>query len=289
MRDGIADRLELAWRQTTPAMAGGSVDVCFSRVLSIYRDLSRDAPYRDADGRFAGGDDTGCNLCLKGVGIWQTALWWLAAGLLAGACVMVRPDSGLFAVGIGLTLVLSMFFKTGDGRGMARRFVNVLLKGAIFSAAFCIVLVPWTVRNESVFGIFQPLSPAHGEAPGEFVQYGYYRWLRTWIDDSRYIGPMLWGLGQKRIKIDDLPASAFASDEERGRVAVLIDAYNDSDPDHPLAKPTPTSTPASDDNDDNNKDDSDDSTDSDDKSDDSSDDTPDQNRRRAGPQDHARN
>src|SRR5260370_26416393 len=33
--------------------------------------------------------------------------WWLVAGLLGGAAVLIRPDSGLFVAAIGLTLVLT--------------------------------------------------------------------------------------------------------------------------------------------------------------------------------------
>src|SRR5260370_34550151 len=32
--------------------------------------------------------------------------WWLIAGLLGGAAVLIRPDSGLFMAAIGLTPVL---------------------------------------------------------------------------------------------------------------------------------------------------------------------------------------
>ena len=66
--------------------------------------------------------------------------------------------------------------------------------GALFSIAFAIVLTPWTIRNWRVFHIFQPLSPAHAEMPGEFVPRGYGLWLRTWLDDDSYIAPLLWSL-----------------------------------------------------------------------------------------------
>lgn len=197
----------------------------------------------------------------------RAILCWIAAGVVSGVCVMVRPDAGLFTMGIGLTLLLSVFFRSRE-HTLGSRFCAVFLNGVIFSAAFCLVLVPWTVRNERVFGVFQPLSPAHGETPGEFVTHGYFLWLRTWIDDSRYIGPMLWDLGDKRINVDDLPATAFASGEEKTRVAALIDAYNNSDPAHPIAKPEPM--PDADAGDDqNNTNDSGDN--GDDKSDDSGD------------------
>jgi hypothetical protein len=98
----------------------------------------------------------------------------------------------------------------------------------VFSFAFCLVLVPWTIRNYRVFHFFQPLSPAHGEMPGEFVPRGYLLWLRTWLDDSRYIGPVLWSVDTRPLKISDFPDNAFDSPEERERVAALLDKYNNS-------------------------------------------------------------
>jgi hypothetical protein len=98
--------------------------------------------------------------------------------------------------------------------------------GAVFSLAFFLVLVPWTVRNYRVFHLFQPLAPAHAEMPGEFVPRGYFSWLRTWIDDGRYIGPVLWSLDSAPIKLSDLPDRAFDSAEEKQRVGALLDKYN---------------------------------------------------------------
>jgi predicted acyltransferase/4-amino-4-deoxy-L-arabinose transferase-like glycosyltransferase len=192
----------------------------------------------------------------------KSALWWIATGILAGAAVMLRPDSGLFAAGIGLTLVISsLFFKLEDAPRFRRRLFEVGWKGAVFSFAFMLVLAPWTIRNYRVFGVFQPLAPAHAEMPGEFVPHNYQRWLRTWIDDSHYIEPMLWNLDEKRINVKKLPA-AFDNEEERERVTALLQQYN-----HPPGAEEETKK-----NDDDDSEDSDDSADSDDdKSEDSSD------------------
>src|SRR5205085_6289289 len=103
---------------------------------------------------------------------------------------------------------------------------RTLAAGSLFSLAFVLFLVPWTIRNERVFHLFQPLSPAHGEMPGEFVPQGYNMWLRTWLDDQRYIAPMLWDMDTHPITMDEIPASAFDSETERTRVAALFDRYN---------------------------------------------------------------
>ena len=145
--------------------------------------------------------------------------WWIVTGLIAGLGVLFRPDSGLFAAAIGATLVLSTRLKTA------------ISSAAVLSIAFCIVLVPWTIRNRRVFHVFQPLSPAHAEMPGEFVARGYLQWVRTWLDDSKYVGPALWSLDMRPMYVENFPARAFDSKEERERVAALLNKYNHPDGD----------------------------------------------------------
>jgi 4-amino-4-deoxy-L-arabinose transferase-like glycosyltransferase len=163
----------------------------------------------------------------------KTTLWlWLAAGLLAGVAVLFRPDSGLFALAIGITLVIGTLGRAGDVKLSTKR-EEILFRtarasylGAVFSLAFCLVLVPWAVRNYRVFHFFQPLAPAHAEMPGEFVPRGYLSWVRSWLHDSRYIGPALWSLDSAPIKLADIPEGAFDSAEEKRRVGELLEKYN---------------------------------------------------------------
>lgn len=157
---------------------------------------------------------------------------WIATGLIAGTAVLFRPDSGLFALAIGLTLVIAVLGRAGDVKlsswrlEVVYRGARASYLGAVFSLAFCLVLVPWTIRNYREFHLFQPLAPAHAEMPGEFVPRGYFAWLRTWIDDGRYIGPVLWSLDSAPIKLADIPDRAFDSAEEKQRVGALLDKYN---------------------------------------------------------------
>ncbi|MEP6636115.1 MAG: glycosyltransferase family 39 protein [Acidobacteriota bacterium] len=163
----------------------------------------------------------------------QSIIFWSVTGVIAGIAVLFRPDSGLFAAAIGVTLVITTFLRPSTGRkeigpwrGMARNALPVAYLGVVFSAAFCLVLVPWTIRNERVFHLFQPLAPAHAEMPGEFVPRGYLAWLRTWLDDGRYIDPVLWSLDERPIKIDDFPERAFDSAAEKATVVALLEKYN---------------------------------------------------------------
>jgi hypothetical protein len=149
-----------------------------------------------------------------------SVLWWIVAGLLGGIAVMIRPDSGFFALAVGLTVAIigSLRFR--------ERWRQTLIAGSLFSLAFMLVLGPWTIRNARVFHLFQPIAPMHAEMPGEFIPFGYTLWLKTWLDDDRYVGPMWWQLDTDPIDIDDLPPSAFDSPDERDRVGALLDKYN---------------------------------------------------------------
>jgi len=154
----------------------------------------------------------------------KAIFWWILTGLIAGLSVLFRPDSGLFAAAIGVTLVLSAV--QAWQRHTLTRISEPFISAVLFSLAFCIVLVPWTIRNRRVFHVFQPLAPAHSEMPGEFVPRGYLLWLRTWLDDARYIGPVLWAVDERPIHLSDFPDTAFDSTEERERVAALLEKYN---------------------------------------------------------------
>jgi hypothetical protein len=178
-------------------------------------------------------------------------LWWLISGLLGGLAVLFRPDSGLFAAALGITLVITGLFGVPPSGGVVngreyppeggapnkerRRFAmpahskylsRIIIAGTLFSFAFVLVLVPWTVRNARAFHLFQPLAPSHGEMPGEFVPRGYDQWVRTWLDDQSYVSPFLWSLDSEPIDIDDVPQSSFDSAEEKARVEALLDKYN---------------------------------------------------------------
>lgn len=179
-------------------------------------------------------------LALKAATQRQTLWLWLATGALAGIAVLFRPDSGLFACAIGITLVIATLARAGDLQLTNQRderlyrFARASYLGAVFSLAFCLVLVPWAVRNYRVFHLFQPLAPAHAEMPGEFVPRGYLRWVRTWIDDGRYIGPALWSLDSAAIKLSDYPDRAFDSPDEKQRVSKLLEEYNNPHPEPQL-------------------------------------------------------
>ncbi len=206
--------------------------------------------------------------------------FWCVTGLLAGTAVLFRPDSGLFAAAIGMTLLVAStkrfwsavasvarhrfglstdisqpsmepkrrrrFSLSAHSKKDAQRMV---FAAAVLSFAFAFVLMPWTIRNWRVFHLFQPLAPVHAEMPDEFIPHGYIRWLKTWLDDPEYINPLEWQLDIEPINVDDLPDNAFDSDEERDRVEALFHQYNHpfgtetANADTSKSQPQPSPTP----------------------------------------------
>lgn len=177
----------------------------------------------------------------KNTNLRRSLIWWCVAGLIGGLNVLFRPDSGLFVAAVGLTLVVCGLVRSSAFRRVlsphpsrlkavlqTKSLSRTMAAGTVFSLAFLIVLTPWTIRNWRVFHHFQPLAPAHGEMPGEFVPRGYYLWLRTWLDDESYTASFLWSLDTDPIDIDDVPPYAFDSPDEKKRVAALLDKYNQS-------------------------------------------------------------
>ena len=83
-------------------------------------------------------------------------------------------------------------------------------------------LVPWTVRNWRTFHVMQPLAPRRVNDPGEYVTYGFYRWMSTWsvdiVSTARSSGRWV----RTIIDIDDLPSRAFDSPAQRAQTAELL-------------------------------------------------------------------
>ena len=210
-------------------------------------------------------------LALKSQSKWRERLSWAMAGFTVGIAVLFRPDSGLFAAAAGITILLASLGGSAQRQVWSKRFLHSVVSAAIFSVAFCLVLVPWTIRNRRVFGLFQPLAPMHAEMPGEFVPRGYLMWVRSWLDDARFVGPVLWDLDNKQIRIETIPAYAFDSPEEKVRVAELFAKYNKTEgqasasTSNPASQAAPSPTP---------DEESSDSEDSDDDTDESADEQP---------------
>jgi hypothetical protein len=155
---------------------------------------------------------------------------WVVAGVAIGLMTLVRPESGLYGAAIGLTLLGAGIAPWRlDGFRAAMR--AVLRPALVLALTFTATLAPWMLRNALVFGVFEPLNPRSLSMPGEFVANGYAAWLRSWIDHPRYVGPLLFNLDRLPIAIDQVPARAFDSADERAQVAELFREYSTPAPD----------------------------------------------------------
>jgi len=153
--------------------------------------------------------------------------WWRAnnyrylagaAALLVGLCTLFRPESPLLLIAAWIVLAL-MLFRQHE----AKRWVQTVVGMGLICA---IPLVPWTVRNAITLHEFQPLAPKYSNLPGELIPYGFMSWEKTWLYRFRDVYLSSWKLDDEAIQVDDLPAYAFDTAEEKDRVAAILEPYN---------------------------------------------------------------
>lgn len=144
----------------------------------------------------------------------------LLGAALVGLATLVRPEMPLL---FGVAAVL-LGLRWRNSHGMRRA---VLLMAAMF-AAFLVPLLPWAARNLVTLKEVQFVAPRYATLPEEYAPVGYYAWTATWLERYRDSYLSLWKIGEEPIDLNDIPAAAFDSPEERAHVAELIGEYNDS-------------------------------------------------------------
>jgi len=144
----------------------------------------------------------------------------LLGAFLTGAASLVRPEMPLLLGVAVLVYVLRTWSPLG-----ARK---AILFAAAMAGAFLLPLLPWAARNAISLRKLQFLAPRYATFPGEYAPVGYYAWTGTWLERFRDVYFTVWEVGEDRMDVNDLPASAFDSPKERARVANLIAQYNDS-------------------------------------------------------------
>jgi hypothetical protein len=137
---------------------------------------------------------------------------------LVGAGTLFRPETPLLLVAawmvLGIVLVL---------QHEAKRW---LLTVAGMGLLCAVPLVPWAVRNAVTLHEFQLLAPKNSNLPGELVPYGFMSWEKTWLYRFRDVYLVPWKLNDEAIRVEDMPARAFDTAEERDRVAAILEPYN---------------------------------------------------------------
>jgi hypothetical protein len=143
---------------------------------------------------------------------------WFVAALLVGLGTLVRPETPLLLAAVALVLAVR-WRRPAD-------WPKLLRTGALMATGLLVPLAPWAARNWFSLHQVQFLSPFYSQLPDEFVPRGFNAWTRTWLVRFRDVYLVPWKLGDEPIRVEDLPASAFDSAQERARVAALLEQYN---------------------------------------------------------------
>src|SRR2546427_5546854 len=88
------------------------------------------------------------------------------------------------------------------------------------------ILSPWALRNKVTLGKVQFLAPKDSNLPGELVPKGFMAWEKTWLFRVRDCYLVPWRLNGEAINVDEIPARAFDTPEEKQRVAAILEQYN---------------------------------------------------------------
>jgi len=140
------------------------------------------------------------------------------AGLCTGLGTLFRPETPLILASSLPVVFCVVLRRSQPGKG---------LQASVLSLAACLfMLLPWTIRNAVTLHEFQPLAPRYSTMPGELVPAGFMNWERTWLYRFREVFLVSWKLNDDTIQIDDIPARAFDSPEERQHVAAILERYN---------------------------------------------------------------
>ncbi len=140
------------------------------------------------------------------------------AGLIVGVGTLFRPETPMLLIAAAIVFG-GLFFL----RGSYPRWFWVCLAMAL---GCLMILSPWALRNMVTLGELQFLTPKNSNLPGELVPYGFMAWEKTWLFRMRDCYLVPWRLNEGAISVDDIPARAFDSQEERQRVAAILDQYN---------------------------------------------------------------
>jgi 4-amino-4-deoxy-L-arabinose transferase-like glycosyltransferase len=145
---------------------------------------------------------------------------WLLAGIVVGFGTLVRPETPLLLFAAGLVL-LAKWWRPADWMKLTRA-------GLLLGLGLLIPLLPWAARNWRTLHDVQFLAPRYSELPGEYTPLGFTAWTNTWMWRFRDVYLTQWKVNEEEIAIDELPAYAFDSQDEKERMADLLDEYNEA-------------------------------------------------------------
>jgi hypothetical protein len=145
--------------------------------------------------------------------------WAAPLGFVVGIGTLFRPETPLLLLAAWIGTAFQL---------LPHRKSLVWLRIVVFSGLACVLpLLPWVARNAVTLHEIQLLAPKDSNLPGELVPSGFMAWEKTWLFRMRdcYLAP--WKLNGEAMDVEQLPARAFDSTEEKERVAMILEAYNE--------------------------------------------------------------
>ena len=146
------------------------------------------------------------------------SIFALTSGFLIGMATLFRPESPLLLVVAWIVIGFIWLRK--------QRFLFCLQLLVLSAVGCALPLVPWAVRNAVTLHEVQFLAPKNSNLPGELVPYGFMAWEKTWLFRVKDCYLVSWKLNGEVINLEDIPARAFDTAEEKDRVAAILEQYN---------------------------------------------------------------
>jgi hypothetical protein len=144
---------------------------------------------------------------------------YFLGGVVVGFGTLVRPETPLLIISAGLVLAVRWW--------RPRDWMKLIRVGVLLGVGVLLPLVPWAARNWVVLHDVQFLAPRYSELPGEYTPLGFTDWTNTWLWRYRDVYLTQWKVNSEEISMDDIPAYAFDSDDERQKMSDILDEYND--------------------------------------------------------------
>ncbi|MGA7382803.1 MAG: glycosyltransferase family 39 protein [Terriglobales bacterium] len=159
------------------------------------------------------------DLALVGLASMERTRLWVGCGLAIGAAILLRPDGGLLLLAMGLYLLILLVARS-------RSSWLIIKAGLMVALAALAPLLPWTLRNLRTFHEFQPLAPRYANQNEDFVPRGFNGWVKTWMADYASVEDIYWAAPGSPIDVNNLPARAFDSEDQRDQTEQLLADYN---------------------------------------------------------------
>ncbi|MFZ0801604.1 MAG: glycosyltransferase family 39 protein [Terriglobales bacterium] len=164
------------------------------------------------------------DLALVGLASMQPTRLWVGCGLAIGAAILLRPDGGLLLLAMGFYLLTRLVARSR--RSVERSSWLIIKAGLLVALAALAPLLPWTLRNLRTFHEFQPLAPRYANQNEDFVPRGFNGWVKTWMADYASVEDIYWAAPGSPIDVNNLPARAFDSEDQRDQTEQLLADYN---------------------------------------------------------------